>query len=297
MARIRTIKPEFFRHEQLQDLESDHPAKHPMLVFAGLFTQCDKLGVFPFNPRQLKLDICPFLDFDMAETLQILVIAGQIEAFESGGKTFGYIPTFTKHQRITGKEAEADSKYPYPPTDRDRSTWEAPGKHPGKVKETPVKSPGARERKGKGKEEEEEGRGVSAPTILHGSDASFSELEIAVSSWNNLAKECGLATVQKLTDARKSKLRARLKDCGGIDGWQAALKKVRGSPGLLGRASGDWKASFDFVLQECSFTKLMEGTYDGWTGKSGNETGSIVETTRRALEKQSWVGEFGGVKF
>jgi hypothetical protein len=26
MARIRTIKPEFFRHEGLQDLEMSHPA-------------------------------------------------------------------------------------------------------------------------------------------------------------------------------------------------------------------------------------------------------------------------------
>jgi hypothetical protein len=38
VARIRTVKPGFFRHEGLQELESLHPGAHTMLVFAGLFT-------------------------------------------------------------------------------------------------------------------------------------------------------------------------------------------------------------------------------------------------------------------
>jgi hypothetical protein len=35
MARIRNIKPEFFSHEELQDMEVEHPELHPMLVFSG----------------------------------------------------------------------------------------------------------------------------------------------------------------------------------------------------------------------------------------------------------------------
>lgn len=139
MARIRTIKPEFFRHEGLQDLEAENPGKYPMMVFAGLFTQCDKNGVFPFKPRTLKLDIFPFLDFDMMETLQLLIDAGQLEVFDFEGETFGYIRTFQEHQRITGKEAETPSKHPEPPETKQGNNGETPEEHPdareGKGKE------------------------------------------------------------------------------------------------------------------------------------------------------------------
>ena len=76
MARIRSVKPEFFRHEGLQDLEVAHPGKYPMLVFEGLWCHCDSKGRFEWRPRQLKLDILPFLPFDMTATLAILEESG-----------------------------------------------------------------------------------------------------------------------------------------------------------------------------------------------------------------------------
>jgi hypothetical protein len=114
MARIRTIKPEFFRHEGLQDLEISHPGQYPMLVFAGLWSLCDKAGRFEWKPRQIKLDVLPFLPFDMEETLSLLESSGFIEHYEVDGKLYGYIPSFKDHQRITGKEATSPEKYPAP---------------------------------------------------------------------------------------------------------------------------------------------------------------------------------------
>ena len=56
MARIRTIKPEFFRHEAL--FEAEHRAGLPLrLAFAGLWTAADREGRFKWRPRQLKLDV------------------------------------------------------------------------------------------------------------------------------------------------------------------------------------------------------------------------------------------------
>ncbi len=115
MARIRTIKPEFFQHEQLQDLETAHPGAHVMLVFAGLWGHCDKAGVFAWSPRTLKLGILPFLAFDLTATLQILVDADLVRQFTVEGKTYGVIPTFRDHQRITGREAQEPARYPDPP--------------------------------------------------------------------------------------------------------------------------------------------------------------------------------------
>ncbi|MBS1723116.1 MAG: hypothetical protein JSS66_09215 [Armatimonadetes bacterium] len=113
MPRIRTVKPELFRHEGLQDLELANPGCHCMLVFVGLWGHCDAQGVFEFRPRQLKLDILPYLPFDMATALQHLVEAGFILVYASGGKEYGYIPGFLKHQRLSGKEAGPDGvKHP-----------------------------------------------------------------------------------------------------------------------------------------------------------------------------------------
>lgn len=84
----------------------------------------------------------------------------------------------------------------------------------------------------------------------------------AVRAWNELAARCDLASVQKLTDARRRKLAARLRDCGGLAGWRAALGKVEASRFLRGENDRGWRADFDFMLQESSFVKLMEGKYD-----------------------------------
>ena len=118
------MKPEFFRHELLQDLETQHPGKCPMLVFIGLWGHCDKGGAFEWKPRMLKLDILPFLNFDMRETLEILEQAQMLERYSADGKDYGLIPSFCDHQRIGGKEAQEPLKHP-------RSNGEAPGKHLG----------------------------------------------------------------------------------------------------------------------------------------------------------------------
>jgi hypothetical protein len=117
MPRIRNIKPEFFRHEDLQDLEAKHAGKYPMFVYEALWNQCDKQGVFLWKPRVLKLDILPFLPFEMEDTLQILSDAGYIKRYTVDGKEYGIIPTFVKHQTISKGEQDNKNVYPLPPVD------------------------------------------------------------------------------------------------------------------------------------------------------------------------------------
>lgn len=129
MARIRTIKPDFYRHEGLQDLEAANPGKYCMLVFSALWGHCDKAGRFEWRPRTLKLDILPFLAFDMADTLAALCEAGFVTKYEVDSKEYGLIKSFQEHQRINGKEAQEQEKYPKPPENKQGSNWEATGKH------------------------------------------------------------------------------------------------------------------------------------------------------------------------
>lgn len=108
MARIRNIKPEFFRHETLQEL-----GPIPMLVFAGLWCQCDKAGNFQWKPSQLKLDILPFIEYDIGSTLELLRKSGEVlQYFGDDGKPYGHIPTFKAHQRFFGSEAKALPRFP-----------------------------------------------------------------------------------------------------------------------------------------------------------------------------------------
>ena len=100
MARIRTIKPDFFRHEGLQDLEAANPGCNVMLVFAALWGHADKAGRFEWRPRTLKLDILPFLDFDLAHSMSLLVEAGFMRRYTHDGKQYGEVINFEKHQRI-----------------------------------------------------------------------------------------------------------------------------------------------------------------------------------------------------
>ena len=138
MARIRTFKPDFFRHELLQQLEVANAELKPMLVFLALWGHCDKEGRFAWKPRILKLDILPFVPFDMEQTLQLLKANGFIVQYAVDGEDFGCVPTFKEHQRISGKEEDSPARYPRPllrdtENVQKRSTREASGKHPDTI--------------------------------------------------------------------------------------------------------------------------------------------------------------------
>lgn len=112
MARIRTIKPEFFRHEVLQDLEISNPGKYPMMVFEGLWAIADREGRFEWRPRRIKLDVLPFLPFEMADTLAILENAGFIQRYEHDGDEYGVICSWDRHQIVSRDEPPSEIPAP-----------------------------------------------------------------------------------------------------------------------------------------------------------------------------------------
>lgn len=162
MSRIRTVKPELFKHEDLFDAEQN--SQLPLrLAFIGLFTVADREGRFRWRPRTLKLDVLPHDFIDFAAILNALEQAGFIERYEVDSEIYGWIPTFTKHQRFTGKEAETKSLLPPPPPQQHRGNIrETSGKHPDASpsihRETLGKHPGTQEREwNKGREGERKG--------------------------------------------------------------------------------------------------------------------------------------------
>lgn len=102
----------------------------------------------------------------------------------------------------------------------------------------------------------EQKNGAAAPAHVF-----MDDLRKAQGLWNDMARQHGLSLVEVLTRKRMDHLKARLRECGGLDGWTRAMELVPQSQFLLGENDRGWKADFDFILQQKSFTRLMEGTY------------------------------------
>lgn len=96
-------------------------------------------------------------------------------------------------------------------------------------------------------------------------DINLGREEEALSAYNSMAERAGLSKAQTLTPKRRSSLKKRLEEVGGLDGWIVALEKVEQSDFLTGKRptnNGPFHADLDFILQQSSFTRLMEGFYD-----------------------------------
>ena len=107
MARIRTIKPEFFSSA---DVTSLPPLTR--LLFIALWCEADRDGRMEWKPATFKLRYFPADDCDMESMCGALVESGMVVLY---GEGLAYIPGFTKHQVINGREAE--SILPDPKTD------------------------------------------------------------------------------------------------------------------------------------------------------------------------------------
>ena len=112
MARMRGIKPEFFQHEGLFDLE-EKTGLPVRLMFVGLWTQADREGRLRWRPRQIKTQLDPYGSIDFSAVLDALASGGFIVKYQVDSEAFGVIAKFKKHQNIPAREP--GSKLPPPP--------------------------------------------------------------------------------------------------------------------------------------------------------------------------------------
>jgi len=100
VPRIRSIKPEFFRNEQLAELPLED-----RLLFIGLWTQADRAGRLEDRPKRLRGELFPYDDLDVDAGLGRLANAGLITRYEVNSQRLIAIPTWAKHQRPHATEA------------------------------------------------------------------------------------------------------------------------------------------------------------------------------------------------
>lgn len=116
MARIRTIKPEFWTSESLAPLSRD-----ARLLLVGLVSQADDEGRFRAHPRLLAGSVLPF-DVEAPTLipgwLAEIEATGTIALYEAGGGSYGHLPRWSDHQKI---EKPSKSRLPPPPPEGTQS--------------------------------------------------------------------------------------------------------------------------------------------------------------------------------
>ena len=151
MARIRTVKPEFWMDEELAEVSE--PA---CLMAIGLLNHADDEGYFKANPGLVRAAVFPLRE--PSETipgmLRELSEIGYIDLFQgSDGKEYGHIRNFSQHQTISKAKASKIREL--------RAVPEQSGSDPGTVLS-------GKERKGKEYSNSNNGASARELTILPG---------------------------------------------------------------------------------------------------------------------------------
>lgn len=153
MARIRTVKPEFWTDEKI--VECSIPAR---LLFIGMFNFANDRGCMERSPKRIKMQVFPADVLDCAPLIQELITQGLLIEYSVNEQDYLYIRGFNKHQKINRPSA---TKIPAPPefsvsgAARQGSFSESPSNREHQFNEDSLSAQGGltdgREKEGKGK--------------------------------------------------------------------------------------------------------------------------------------------------
>jgi hypothetical protein len=97
MARIRTIKPEFFTSEDIVEL-----TPFARLLYIAVWCEADREGRLTWKPKTFKLRYFPADEVNIDQLCQEIVGRGLVRLYGDG---LAFIPTFLDHQHINPRES------------------------------------------------------------------------------------------------------------------------------------------------------------------------------------------------
>jgi len=117
VARIRTIKPDFWTDEKIVELSFE-----ARLFFIGSWNFADDNGNLQRSAKKLKMQIFPADAIDCEPLIQSLMAHGLLSEYEVNGEKYLHIKGFTTHQVInrpskTGLPVPGSGSTPTPLTD------------------------------------------------------------------------------------------------------------------------------------------------------------------------------------
>ena len=104
MARIRTVKPEFFTSEDVVCL-----SPLARLLYIGLWCEADREGRFCWRPGSFRLRYLPTDGCDIQAVAEELTARRLVVLYGDG---LAYIPSFSKHQHVNPREAKSELPEP-----------------------------------------------------------------------------------------------------------------------------------------------------------------------------------------
>ena len=91
------------------------------------------------------------------------------------------------------------------------------------------------------------------------SDSEQIDFEKLQKYWNGMAEKTLVPKIQIFSEQRKKRVKWLIKTYGRKE-FEKAIKNLFESDFCTGK-NGNWKADFDFLCQQSSFVKLIEGSY------------------------------------
>src|SRR5690606_37986802 len=275
MARIRSIKPEFWSSEQVMECS-------PMarLLFIGLWNFCDDAGNHVNSERTIKAQVFPGDDITSADVRRMLDELSSndlIACYVHEGKDYLHVTSWKKYQRIDRPS------YKNPPFNDDTSSNDRRTID----EDSPPEGRGGERRgeEGSGGEEEE-----PSPTAQASSPASPSTdllgeasestvtdhpastlLTVVLASYHEILPNCRRIAV--LNPKRRKRIQAADKLARQVckqqgwtyvpkDFWEAYFDQCLQDPWLRGEVPNPknpgWKQNLDVLLAEDRFAEIMD---------------------------------------
>lgn len=276
MARIRTVKPEFWTSEQLAEC-----TPIARLLFIGLWSFCDDNGIHPASVPRLKMEVFPADDYTRAqigEMVEELVNAGLLKPYKVQGEQFWKV-TGWHHQKIdqpTFKHPLPDGTLP-PNVRRRFAEPDSPDVQRTFDERSPPEGKGE---EGKGKEKI---KGVQSspsddqpspqPLILDNvtKHPASDVVQTVLASYHEALPNCQAIAVMNSKRLKRIQLADKLaRALCKTQGWQydtrefwdAYFGQCQDDPWLRGDAPNPknprWKQNLDVLLAEDRFAEIMD---------------------------------------
>lgn len=264
MARIRTIKPEFWTSEQVMELSI--PAR---LAFIGIWNFSDDAGVHPASPKTLKARVFASDDFateNVGAMVAEMIGHGLVAEFEVDGKPYWHVTGWARHQKID----KPTYRHPSPPDVKSSATLrtldESSSNTPRAIDDPSPTEGNGRETKGTETAASPAGDTLACPVediiaMYHEAMPTNPRCKVLNASRRGAIKARWLEASRLECKPFGYDTRA-----DGLDAWRTFFETCNESAFLTGQAPPQpgkppFLADIDFLMSPSGFAKCLENKY------------------------------------
>lgn len=281
MARIRTIKPEFWRHEELSTISE--PA---LLLAIALLNYSDDEGFFNANPKLIIAECFPLreLSVNIHVALSELSKFNYIELFQGkDGREYGRVTNFSKHQKVS-----------HPTPSKIAPLYVSHGS----LTEASRNTPEPLRPEWKGKEMDMEGKGnknsinankqpITAQTPSQLKEYWKPEIQIIIDYFNEKKRSIGMSSNITINDGSCNIIAERLNELSGQPFTAISPEETQK---CLGAAKEYIGKDITVPILQCFYVIL--GRIEKWSDDEKMKSNLSISTIFKAEKFQHYLDEY-----